>query len=144
VLCLGARLGTEVKALHGLGHFAVGMDLNPGPGNELVLPGDFRRIVFPDGAADAVYTNSLDHVSDFAQMMREVYRVLRSGGLFIVDHAKGYDEGFVPGNYEATHWATSESLYQRICEGGMFARAGHRNLDQFRRDEYQQMLFRKI
>ena len=33
VLCLGARLGTEVKALHSLGYFAVGIDLNPGSEN---------------------------------------------------------------------------------------------------------------
>jgi SAM-dependent methyltransferase len=144
VLCLGARLGTEVKALHMLGHFAVGIDLNPGSDNELVLRGDFHRIVFPDGTVDAVYTNSLDHVFDLGQVTREVHRVLRPDGLFIVDHVKGYDEGFIPGSYEATHWATSESLRQRICDGGKFAPAGYRDLGRFRRDEYLQTLFRKI
>ena len=50
VLCLGARLGAEVEALHALGHFAVGLDLNPGADNPYVLPGDFHAIVFPDGS----------------------------------------------------------------------------------------------
>src|SRR4051812_7406462 len=33
VLCLAARLGHEVEAFISLGHFAVGIDLNPGEGN---------------------------------------------------------------------------------------------------------------
>jgi hypothetical protein len=37
VLCLGARLGTEVRALHSLGYFAIGIDLNPGEENPYVL-----------------------------------------------------------------------------------------------------------
>lgn len=37
VLCLGARIGTEVKAFHDIGCFAVGIDLNPGKENKYVL-----------------------------------------------------------------------------------------------------------
>src|SRR5262249_33435190 len=33
VLCLGARQGTEVRAFHDRGCFAIGVDLNPGPDN---------------------------------------------------------------------------------------------------------------
>src|SRR5439155_5163147 len=47
VVCLGARLGAEVRALLALGFFAVGVDVNPGPANEYVLHGDFHRLVFP-------------------------------------------------------------------------------------------------
>ena len=36
VLCLGARIGTEVKAFLDLGAFAIGIDLNPGPDNRYV------------------------------------------------------------------------------------------------------------
>ena len=74
VLCLGARLGTEVKALHALGLFAVGIDLNPGERNALVLVGDFHELVFPDGSIDAVYTNALDHVFDLSRVVGEVRR----------------------------------------------------------------------
>jgi len=144
VLCLGARIGTEVKALHSLGHFAVGIDLNPGPDNEVVLRGDFHRIAFPEGSVDAVYTNALDHAFDFARMIREVHRILRPEGVFIVDHLKGYDEGFVPGRFDAMYWATSESLHQQICDGGIFAQVGCRDLGRFRRHDYLQIVFRKI
>lgn len=85
VLCLGARLGTEVQALHQLGHFAVGIDLNPGPDNPRVLPGDFHRLVFPDGSVDAVYTNALDHAFELSTVMTEIARVLRPGGLALLD-----------------------------------------------------------
>ena len=64
VLCLGARLGTEVKAFHDAGCFAVGLDLNPGPENKLVLHGDFHEVQFPAGSVDVVFTNSFDHVFD--------------------------------------------------------------------------------
>ena len=89
VLCLGARLGTEVKALHAAGHFAVGIDLNPGERNAYVLPGDFHHLVFPDGSIDAVYTNSLDHAFDLAKILGEVRRALRPGGIFIADILAG-------------------------------------------------------
>ena len=88
----GARLGTEVRALHRLGHFAVGIDLEPGPDNHYVLPGDFHHIVFPDGSIDAIYTNALDHVFDLERVLGEVARLLRPGGLFIADIELGYEE----------------------------------------------------
>lgn len=116
VLCLGARIGTEVKALHALGHLAVGIDLNPGPRNAWVLPGDFHQLVFPDACVDAVYTNCLDHVFDLPRVMAEVARVLRPGGLFVTDVLRGYEEGALVGDFEATHWARSEDLIRRICE----------------------------
>lgn len=114
VLCLGARLGTEVRALHRLGHFAVGIDLEPGPDNQYVLPGDFHRIVFPDGSVDAVYTNALDHVFDLEAALGEVARVLRQGGLLIADVELGYEEGFIPGEFEATHWRHRQALVDRL------------------------------
>ena len=75
---LRARLGTEVRALHRLGHFAVGIDLEPGPDNHYVLPGDFHHIVFPDGSIDAIYTN-VYHVFDLERVLGEVARLLRPG-----------------------------------------------------------------
>lgn len=143
VMCLGARLGTEVQALHALGYFAVGIDLNPGEGNRYVLPGDFHALVFPDGSLDAVYTNALDHVFDLEKVLAEIDRVLRPGGLFIADVLPGYEEGFTPGAYEATHWPDLESFLQRIAETSGFAREALTDLGQHRRDHWFQAVFRK-
>jgi len=126
VLCLGARLGTEVSALHALGHFAVGIDLNPGEANRYVLPGDFHAIQFPDQSLDAVYTNSLDHAFELEKVVAEVWRVLRPRGLFIVDVVSGFEEGMVPGSYEALHWASADALLNRICMIRGFTRTAHR------------------
>lgn len=143
VLCLGASIGTEVKALHALGYFAVGVDLNPGEANQYVLPGDFHRIVFPDGALDAIYTNALDHAFDLKQMISEVRRLLRPDGLFIVDLLPGYDEGFVPGAYESIMWRDQESFLAGIRKLGSFTIDGRRDLGRKRRDEWTQVVFRK-
>ena len=47
VLCLGARRGTEVAAFLDLDCTAVGVDLNPGPDNPLVIYGDFSQSPVP-------------------------------------------------------------------------------------------------
>jgi SAM-dependent methyltransferase len=143
VLCLGARLGTEVRALHALGHFAVGLDLNPGTENPYVLPGDFHHVVFPNSSVDAVYTNALDHVFDLEKVLGEIARLLRPNGLFVADLLGGYEEGFIPGGYESTHWRSAETLLERVRELGGFTLEGVRDLGQMRRDRWQQAVFRK-
>ena len=143
VLCLAARVGTEVRAMHSLGYFAVGIDLNPGPDNSYVLPGDFHRLVFPDNSIDAMYTNSLDHVFDIEKVIVEVRRVLRPNGLFVTDLLAGFEEGFIPGEYEATHWRTVESFVDKIKEIGGFSVEEVRPLGQLWRGEYTQAVFRK-
>jgi SAM-dependent methyltransferase len=121
VLCLGARLGTEVLALHSLGYFAVGIDLNPGPENPYVLRGDFHRLVFPDRSVDAVYSNALDHAFDIDRVMAEIHRVLRPRGSAILDLPVGFAEGHSPGDYEALGWRDLESLLSRLTVRGGFA-----------------------
>ena len=64
VLCLGARLGGEVRAFKALGAVALGIDLNPGRSNMDVVAGDFHAIPFPDASFDYAYSNVLDHVFD--------------------------------------------------------------------------------
>lgn len=115
ILCLGARLGTEVEALHRLGHFAVGVDLNPGAGNPYVLQGDFHALVFPDHSFDTVYTNVFDHVFDVAKFMAEIRRVLKPSGHFITDTIVGHDEGFYIAEYEAMHWPRVEPFLQSVA-----------------------------
>ncbi|MGH0035618.1 MAG: class I SAM-dependent methyltransferase [Myxococcota bacterium] len=118
VLCLAARIGTEVRALLDLGYFAVGIDLNPGQDNPYVVAGDFHALVFPDASVDAVYTNSLDHVFDLEKVVAEVVRVLAPGGILITDVLEGWAEGFVAGEYEATHWEKVEPFVQHLAELG--------------------------
>lgn len=142
VLCLGARLGTEVRALHDLGYFAVGIDLNPGPDNPYVLPGDFHQIVFPDDSVDAVYTNALDHVFSLDKVVGEIGRVLCPGGIFVADLELGSEEGFIPGEYESAMWRDHEMLIDKIRELGHFTIEEVRDLGRTRRDQWTQVVFR--
>ena len=119
VLCLGARLGTEVRALMDLGHLAVGVDLNPGAANRYVLHGDFHQLVFPDASFTAVYTNTLDHVFDLPRMVGEIGRVLKPGGALIADVVPGFDEGHLPGEYESTFWSNVDELVNALTAAGL-------------------------
>lgn len=110
VLCLAARVGTEVKAFRDLGCFAVGTDINNRPGDPCVLYGDFQNIEFPDASTDIVYTNSMDHVFDVHRVLSEVERVMRAGGTFIVEIAHGAKHGIPPGPYEAFWWESIDDL----------------------------------
>lgn len=143
MLCLGARLGTEVRALHDLGYFAIGIDLNPGENNPYVLPGDFHHIVFPDGSVDAVYTNALDHVFSLERVVGEVRRLLRPGGVFVADLELGSEEGFVPGEYESAMWRDHEVLIDKIRDAGRFIVDEVRDLGRTRRDRWTQVVFHK-
>lgn len=143
VLCLAARIGTEVRALHDLGYFAVGIDLNPGADNPCVLKGDFHHLVFPDGTVDAVYCNSLDHAMDLDKLLGEIKRVLRARGLFIADLLQGYDEGFTPGAFESMSWRNRQEFIERIAELGGFEVVSIQGMGQHRRDDWTQVVFRK-
>jgi len=85
VLCLGARLGGEVRGFSALGALAIGIDIQPGPCNRHVLYGDFHDIQFADATFDAVFTNALDHAFDLDRICREILRVLRPGGSFYLE-----------------------------------------------------------
>lgn len=110
VLCLAARLGTEVKSFLQLGGFAVGIDLNPGEANPYVLYGDFHDLVFPDHSVDVVFSNSFDHVYDIEKVLSEVKRVLKKGGLLLLEMQQGSDEGRKPGLYESFWWSKIDDL----------------------------------
>jgi len=127
-LCLGARGGAEVAAFHGLGCFAVGIDLNPGRANRHVLTGDFHSTVFPPACLDFVYTNALDHVFTLAAIALEVRRILRPGGVFIVDAVRGSVEGKGPGEFESFAWESIDDLVEALSENG-FAVAGRVPID---------------
>lgn len=115
VLCLAARIGTEVRAFHDVGAFAVGIDLNPGKQNYWVLPGDFHNLVFPKNCVDGVYCNSLDHALDLGKLLGEVRRVLKPTGILLVD-AQG--RGVELDNWTATAWQTVDDLIHAVEHAG--------------------------
>jgi SAM-dependent methyltransferase len=115
ILCLGARRGEEVKALIGLGHFAIGLDLNPGQNNEYVVTGDFHALQFADASVDCVYMNCLDHAFELDKILKEIGRVLKARGLFIADLLYGYDEGFAVGNHDTMHWAKARDFAEHLA-----------------------------
>ena len=141
VLCLGARLGTEVRALISLGHFAVGIDLNPGSENPYVLAGDFHDLVFADGSVDAVYTNVMDHALEPERKLKEVVRVLRPGGIFIMEISRGYDEGYIPDtDYSALAWSTAQDFVDYCADVGGLKLLRHQDLPN---PPWSQAVFRK-
>jgi SAM-dependent methyltransferase len=109
VLCLGARLGQEVRAFNSVGCFAVGVDLNPGKDNKNVVVGDFHNLQWGDSCVDVVYTNSLDHSFDLEKVIREIKRVLKNGGLMVLELNLGSKEGYEYGYYESVAW-------DRVCD----------------------------
>ncbi len=118
VLCLGARLGTEVKAFLDHGCFAVGIDLNPGKSNFYVLRGDFHNLQFADRSLDVVFSNSVDHVFDPEKFVKEVTRVLKPGGLLVIEVGRGREEGGSSGFYESLHWSTIDELVRYFQNRG--------------------------
>jgi SAM-dependent methyltransferase len=110
VLCLAARLGTEVKSFLDLGYFAIGIDLNPGENNRYVVHGDFHHIQYPSNSVNVVFTNSLDHVYDIEKVIDEIKRVLKPKGFLIVEAASGSGEGKSPDFYESFWWSKVDDL----------------------------------
>ena len=119
----------------------MGIDLNCGKDNSYVLPGDFHRIVFPANLVEAVYTNVMDHVFDLSRFMAEVNRVLKPGAIFIVDMLNGYDEGFVPGEFEAMYWRNKDILIDRIEKAGGLQKIETRDLGKLRKESWTQVVF---
>lgn len=119
VLCLAARIGTEVKAFLDLGSFAIGIDLNPGKENRYVVHGDFHDLQYAPGSVDAVYTNSLDHAFDVDRIAKEVLKVLKPGGLLIVEASKGRDDGVKPGFFESFFWKNLDELIRVFENAGL-------------------------
>ena len=119
VLCLAARIGTEVKAFLDLGCFAIGIDLNPGEENRYVVHGDFHDLQYAPGSVDVVYTNSLDHAFDIDRIAKEVVKVLKPSGLLIVEASKGRDDGVNPGFFESFFWKNLDELIHVFENAGL-------------------------
>lgn len=118
VICLAARIGTEVKAFHDLGCFAVGIDLNPGDGTRYVLHGDFHDVQFPSGSVDVAFTNSFDHVLEPSRLLAEIRRLLATDGVFVLEISRGRDEGYQPREFESFFWRRAEDVLRLIEQDG--------------------------
>lgn len=87
ILCLGARLGGEVRAFKRLGAMAIGIDIQPGLNNEHVLYGDFHNINFPNAIFDHIFCNAIDHSLYPNMLFAEAKRVLKNLGIFFLEIA---------------------------------------------------------
>ena len=67
-----------------------------------------------------MYTNALDHVFSLEELVGEVQRLLRPGGVFVADLELGSEEGFIPGEYEAAMWRDHGRLIGQIKDLGRF------------------------
>jgi len=106
IMCLGARLGTEVEVLRDLGYTrAIGTDLEPGPDNPYVEIGDFMNIDAETSSVDMIYCNAVDHAFDLERFFKEHARVLKPNGLAMYDISTG-----PPGSFEAVHWGDERDL----------------------------------
>jgi SAM-dependent methyltransferase len=113
ILCMGARQGTEVEVLRDLGFAnAQGIDLNPGPDNPWVKPGDFMRLDYPDSSLDLLYTNCVDHAFDLDAFFDEHRRAMKPNGFILYDIGVNMEEGAGP--FEAVAWKRSEDIFQRL------------------------------
>lgn len=114
VLCLAARLGTEVKAFIDVGCFAIGIDLNPGKENKYVVTGDFHQLQYADESTDIIFTNSFDHVLYPEKILSEMKRILKPKGKIFIEIAQGSNDGSIPGDYESFFWNKIEDIIQLI------------------------------
>lgn len=120
VLCLGARIGSEVKAFKDHGCFAVGIDINPREKNKHVLYGDFCDIKFPAECVDVVYMNCFDHVqvTDIVKVIDGIKRVLRREGTLFMFIAAGVMEDGAFGEYEAILWDKIDDVVSEFISRG--------------------------
>ena len=85
----------------------------------------------------------MDHVFDLDKIMSEIKRLLGPGGLFITDLLQGYEEGFIPGEFEASHWANTDDFIKKLCELTDFEVIEDRMVGQRRNNTWRQVVFQK-
>lgn len=143
VLCLGARCGEEVQAFISLGHFALGVDLNPGQQSKYVVTGDFHKLQFSESSVECVYVNCLDHALDIGKIMDEVSRVLKPGGFFVADVVYGFEEGYVAGNHDTMHWRSAEVFSRKLADLAQFKFEKFQDLTAYGSPLWTQAIMRK-
>lgn len=110
VLCLGARLGDEVRGFRLAGFPAVGVDVNPGRNNADVIAADFHYLPFAADSFDGAYSNVMDHVLDVHRFMHETIRVVKANGWVYLELTGGVDQIGRADPWGAMVWETNEDL----------------------------------
>ncbi len=89
VVCLGAGIGTEVRAMRSVGHeSAVGLDIGNHPGSEgLVQFGNFMSLTDPDNHYGFAYTNCFNQTKDPIDFIRGLVRVMQPESFALIDVA---------------------------------------------------------
>ena len=92
-----------------------GVDFRPGPGVDRVM--NAHALEFPDACFDVVIsTEVIEHDDEFWTSIREMGRVLRSGGWLILT-ARG--NGFMLHGYPDDYWRFMPSAFPRLlCMAG--------------------------
>lgn len=120
---LGSGRGNDVIRLAdavGSTGFAYGVDVTPemiqkaektaiklGVSNVKFLLSDLENIELPDETADLIISNcTLNHVSNKLQVWREIYRLLKNGGRFVISDI--YSTDIVPEEYATDPAAVAE------------------------------------
>lgn len=91
ILVVGCGKGIEAAVLaDSLNAQVTGIDIETDFNEEAskfadLKQGDATRMEFPDGHFDAVYSfHALEHIPDYRQALREIRRVLRPGGVWLI------------------------------------------------------------
>jgi SAM-dependent methyltransferase len=116
VLCVGARLGGEVRAFRRIqpGLLAIGIDFNPGRRNPYVLWGDAHQLEFQPETFGTVYVNILDHILNISIFADEAKRVLKPHGVFLIDMDQNPMDEYAVHNLRHEHYNILKVLTRRF------------------------------
>ena len=139
-LCLGSRMGEEVRALKSLGVDAVGVDLVECLPD--VIEMNFEDLQYEGEEFDIVYSNSMDHTSDIDTFLEEAVRVLKHKGYLILDVMPGDGNVGTCEMYELDVFEIMQTLYEEFAMEIISLNA---NLKRMYRGNHKstQLIFRK-
>jgi len=126
ILCLGARTGCEVVAARKLGFKnSLGVDLHPV--GDLVVKGDWHKLLLGVSTFDNAFCNSLDHCYDLPALCQELKSVLKPSGIFYFMVMKKMALCTVVGSiedrmasraYDSMFWDTSQDIIDELISHG--------------------------
>ena len=96
----------------------MGLDLEAAEDDLLVAEGDFHNIDARSGSLDVVFTNSWDHAFDLSRAVGEAWRVLKPGGLLIVEAPMGRARGAHVDPWDCLTWENVGDLVEYIVGFG--------------------------
>jgi len=139
VLCVGARLGGEVRAFNTLPQvsLAVGVDFNPGERNPLVMYGDAHDLhQFKAGSFGSMYSNVIDHIMHIDRFASEARRVLVPRGTLLVH--------MLHQSLEQDKWAVRDMIKEHKAIDSQIVAAGFEHaVPPLHQKNYARMLIHK-